>query len=369
MKKTKVYVGMSGGVDSSVAAALLKKEGYDVTGVFLQVWQPDFLECTRTDDRQEAMRAAAHLGIPFLTFNFEKEYKEKVVDYMVAEYKAGRTPNPDVMCNQYIKFGMFLKRALEEGVDYIATGHYARRGVRPPYERLFVGVDENKDQSYFLWTLTQEQLARTLFPVGDYEKPKVREMARELGLTNAERKDSQGVCFVGKFKMMDFLKHYIEPKKGNVLDLMGDAVGHHEGAYFYTLGQRHGFTVTKKNPDTPPLYVVGKDIKKNTITISSEVERKGVGVKEAVLRNTNFISGAAPTEEEKLMCRFRYRQKLRPCVVGDCPHREETVPSDARFVRVVFVEPQQAVSEGQSLVFYKGDECLGGGIIEKTIKQ
>src|SRR3989344_872016 len=231
----KVFVAMSGGVDSSVAAALLKEDGYEVTGVFMRVWQPDFLTCSRTDDREEAMRAAAHLGIPFLTFDFEKEYKEKVVDYMIAEYTAGRTPNPDVMCNKHIKFRMFLDKAREMGADMIATGHYVRLGrespkpkaqspnktQNPKYQtnskfQLLKGIDVNKDQSYFLWTLTQEQLKYCLFPIGEYVKPKVREMARKYGLPNAERRDSQGVCFIGQFPMKEFLKNYIPSEKGAV---------------------------------------------------------------------------------------------------------------------------------------------------------
>ena len=224
-RNSRVFVAMSGGVDSSVATALLKEQGYEVTGVFMQVFQPDFLECTRTDDRREAMRAAAHLGIPFLTFDFQEEYKEKVVDYMIAEYRAGRTPNPDVMCNKYIKFDMFLKKAREMGADCIATGHYAsleRENPKPkiqstnkaqspkpkaqtnsndqnPKLKLLKGVDVDKDQSYFLWTLTQVQLKYCLFPIGEYTKPEVRAMARKYGLPNAERRDRQGVCFIGQF--------------------------------------------------------------------------------------------------------------------------------------------------------------------------
>ncbi|OGZ16792.1 MAG: tRNA 2-thiouridine(34) synthase MnmA, partial [Candidatus Lloydbacteria bacterium RIFCSPLOWO2_12_FULL_51_9] len=256
----KVFVAMSGGVDSSVAAALLKEDGYEVTGVFMRVWQPDFLTCSRTDDREEAMRAAAHLGIPFLTFDFEKEYKEKVVDYMIAEYTAGRTPNPDVMCNKHIKFRMFLDKAREMGADMIATGHYVRLGRESPKPKaqspnktqnpksqtnskfqLLKGIDVNKDQSYFLWTLTQEQLKYCLFPIGEYVKPKVREMARKYGLPNAERRDSQGVCFIGQFPMKEFLKNYIPEEKGGVLDTGGNIIGVHDGARLYTLGARHGF--------------------------------------------------------------------------------------------------------------------------------
>ncbi len=365
---------MSGGVDSSVAAALLKEQGYDVTGVFMQVWQPDFLECSRTDDRREAMRAAAHLGIPFLTFDFEKEYKEKVVDYMIAEYQAGRTPNPDVMCNSRIKFGDFLARARELEADYIATGHYVRLMRKSQITnhksqtnskfqipnskfQLLKGVDTNKDQSYFLWTLTQEQLQYCLFPIGGYTKPAVREMARKFGLPNAERRDSQGVCFIGQFPMKEFLKKYIPAEKGTVLNMKGETIGEHDGAQFYTLGERHGFLVTKKTPNDPPRYVVAKDIAKNTIMVAPQNAREEVT--EAALAHGNFISGKVPVVGESCSVRFRYRQSLQEATiilpkVYDIRH----TTYDIRFSA-----PQRAVTPGQSLVLYKGDECIGGGII------
>ncbi|MBI1998878.1 MAG: tRNA 2-thiouridine(34) synthase MnmA [Parcubacteria group bacterium] len=385
LQKKRVFVAMSGGVDSSVAAALLKEQGYDVTGVFMQVFQsaspslggPDFLECTRTDDRREAMRAAAHLGIPFLSFNFEKEYKEKVVDYMISEYAAGRTPNPDVMCNKHIKFDLFLKKAREMGADYIATGHYARLGrndecrisnfesnsnfkIKNLFKiqnskfkiKLFKGVDTNKDQSYFLWTLTQEQLKYCLFPIGEYTKPEVREMARKFGLPNAERRDSQGVCFIGQFPMKEFLKKYIPAEKGDVLDAKGNIIGMHDGARLYTLGERHGFLVTKKTPNDPPLYVVAKDIEKNMLTVAPQNSREEVT--KALLAHVNFISGEVPNTEESYDVRFRYRQ---PLIKATSDKRQET-----RVVR--FEKPQRAVTPGQSLVLYKGDECVGGGVIQ-----
>ena len=230
-KKTKkVFIGMSGGVDSSVSAALLKEHGYDVTGVFIKVWQPEFFECTWRADRLDAMRVCAKLDIPFLTLNLEKEYKKEVVDYMIDEYKAGRTPNPDVMCNKYIKFGGFFDFAMKHSADFIATGHYARvkkfprgetSGFNPSPEvsprgtyQLLAGRDKNKDQSYFLWTLTQKQLQKTLFPIGDIDKPEVRKLAEKYGLATAVKKDSQGLCFIGKIDMKDFLKNYMKEKKG-----------------------------------------------------------------------------------------------------------------------------------------------------------
>ena len=373
---------MSGGVDSSVAAALLKERGYEVTGVFMQVFQPDFLECTRTDDRREAMRAAAHLGIPFLTFNFEKEYKEKVVDYMIAEYAAGRTPNPDIMCNKHIKFDLFLKKARELGADYIATGHYtrlcrefqisnfkflnnskfpARNGfaigdaggqISNSKFKLLKGVDGNKDQSYFLWTLTQEQLKHCLFPIGEYTKPMVREMARKFGLPNAERRDSQGVCFIGQFPMKEFLKRYVTAEKGSVLDGAGRIIGTHDGARLYTMGERHGFLVTKKTPNDPPFYVVAKDIGKNTITVAAQEARDEVT--EAALANVNFISGIVPENNKVYGARFRYRQPIQEA---------SFIIHNSLFI-IHFAVPQRAVTPGQSLVFYDGDECIGGGVIQ-----
>ena len=230
---------MSGGVDSSVAAYLLQQEGYDVTGVFMKVWQPEFIPCSAEEDRRDAMRVAARLGIPFLTFNFEQEYKKDVADYFIAEYAAGRTPNPDVMCNRYIKFGAYLRTALAQGAEYIATGHYARVKKDSEGYHLLVGIDENKDQSYFLHTLGQDELSRTLFPIGNFTKPEVRQIARRAGLPTAEKKDSQGLCFVGKLDMKEFLSQYIPQKRGAVVDTKGVVLGEHEGAAYYTLGQRH----------------------------------------------------------------------------------------------------------------------------------
>ena len=258
-KKKKVFVGMSGGVDSSVSVALLKVatpnnfsklfgrptpegfSGYEVVGVFIKVWQADFLPCTWREERREAMRAAAHLGIPLITLDLEKEYKDEVVDYMIREYSMGRVPNPDVMCNKHVKFGAFLEFAKKNGADFIATGHYARiqsshHTLPPKPYSLLMGVDAEKDQSYFLWTLTQDQLAHTLFPVGHLQKSEVRDLAKEFGLPNAEKKDSQGLCFMGAVDMADFLKHYLKTEVGNVLDKDGNIIGTHQGAILYTIG-------------------------------------------------------------------------------------------------------------------------------------
>ncbi|MDO8572535.1 MAG: tRNA 2-thiouridine(34) synthase MnmA [bacterium] len=384
MNKSKgtVFVGLSGGVDSSVSAALLKKEGYDVTGVFIKVWQPDFLPCTWKEDRFDAMRVAAHLDIPFITLDLEKEYKKEVVDYMIAEYKKGRTPNPDVMCNQYVKFGAFFKKAIAAGADFVATGHYARvaRGDRrflqtkrrPTQKKstvgytLLAGVDTEKDQSYFLWTLTQKELSKTLFPVGGYEKPEVRKLAKKFGLPTAEKKDSQGLCFMGKLDMKDFLKHFIKEKVGDVLDVKGVIIGEHKGAVFFTLGERHGFTITQKGTHDVPYYVVEKDIIKNTITVShgpisgvdvshEPFEIAGGGERKRVnISHINWIRGVSPKKGDRYTARVRYRQPLETCTI---------VHVDIKNAEIIFANSQIA-SPGQSLVLYDGDECLGGGVVD-----
>lgn len=360
-----VYVGMSGGVDSSVSAALLKEAGHTVTGVFIKTWHPDFLACDWRSERHDAMRVCAHLGIPFETLDLEAEYKRDVADYMIAEYKAGRTPNPDVMCNRYIKFGAFFDYAREKGADMIATGHYARTQQKAPSAKhhmpeakLLAGVDANKDQSYFLWTLPQDVLAHVMFPVGNLTKPEVRALAKDFGLPVATKKDSQGVCFLGHVEMKEFLTHYIEAKPGEVVNEAGEAIGTHDGALLYTLGERHGFTVTKKGPNDGPWYVIAKDIKKNTLTVSHE--RGGTDNSHAVshvaLQSVAWVSGETPDTHIPYTCRFRYRQPLFGCRI------EETASGTS----VRFDTPQTAVAPGQSVVIYSGEEVVGGGIIQST---
>lgn len=338
---------MSGGVDSSVSAALLKKAGYDVTGVFIKVWQPDWITCTWKEDRLDAMRVAAKLEIPFITLDLEKEYKEEVVDYMIREYKAGRTPNPDVMCNRFVKFGGFFNWAMKQGADFVATGHYAQiKGGK-----LIAGEDSNKDQTYFLWTLTQEQISKTLFPVGNIEKPEVRKLAKKFNLPNAEKKDSQGLCFIGKIDIKDFLSHYMESKKGNVLNEKGEVIGEHDGAFFFTIGERHGFTITEKTPHDEPYYVISKDIEKNTITVANKNVEGNLpnGISKITLTEVNWNQGEALTGK-KLTGRTRYRAELQEITFTD----EKTV---------TFSTPQSTISPGQSLVIYDGNVCLGGGVI------
>jgi len=354
-QKWKVFVGMSGGVDSSVSAVLLKNAGYDVTGVFIKVWQPQWVNCTWREDRLDAMRVTAKIGIPFITLDLEKEYKKEVVDYMIDEYKKGRTPNPDVMCNSFVKFGGFFSWAMKQKADFVATGHYARvkkrviKNDKGSYE-LLSGKDKNKDQSYFLWTLGQRELSKTLFPVGDIEKPKVRELAKKFQLPNALKKDSQGLCFIGKIDIKEFLSHYISKKKGDVIDKDGKVIGNHNGAFFYTIGERHGFIITKKTPTDDPYYVISKDIENNTITVTHKIN--GIlpcGVKIVKLNSLNWNQGKIP-ENKNLMARSRYRESLQKIKIID----ENTVE---------FEKPQSTISSGQSVVIYSGDTCLGGGII------
>jgi tRNA-specific 2-thiouridylase len=308
------------------------------------------------------MRAAAILDIPFVTLDLEKEYKEEVVDYMVREYKAGLTPNPDVMCNKEIKFGAFLKWAKERGEDFVATGHYARIGFASPESRrsrddspdevLLEAKDKNKDQSYFLWTLAQNQLKHILFPVGAMKKEEVRKLALKFGLPQATRKDSQGLCFLGQVDMKEFLSAYIPAKKGDVLDKNGKIIGFHNGAVFFTIGERHGYSITKKTPGDKPLYVISKDINNNTITVAEQItpHEKSQGAF-LILESVNWVSGYFP-ENKNLWCRLRYRQEKIPC----------NIEREKNKIKVLLKESQY-ISPGQSLVFYDGEMCLGGGIM------
>lgn len=366
-EKKKVFVGLSGGVDSSVSAALLKRDGYDVTGVFIKAWYPDFLTCTWKEDRRDAMRVCAVLDIPFLTIDLEKEYKKEVIDYMIREYAEGRTPNPDVMCNKAVKFGGFFKKAMEMGADYVATGHYARVVEARDNDadeddkvlyKMLEAKDDNKDQTYFLWTLTQDHLSHTLFPVGDMPKPQVRELAAEFGLPTATKKDSQGLCFLGKVDLKDFLGHYFKMEQGDVIDDETgevEVVGTHDGAWFYTIGERHGFKTLAETPDEKPYYIVAKNVKENTLTVSHKesVDAPLMPTREIRIADANWISGKAPLRKN-ISARMRYRQGLVPCKVGQ--------DADGYFVE--FDADQSIVSAGQSIVFYNQGECLGGAIVE-----
>lgn len=380
VQKGRVFVGMSGGVDSSVAALLLKRAGYDVTGVFIKCYNID--GCAERD-AEDARRVAGQIGIPFYVFDFEKEYKKKVVEYMIDGYRAGITPNPDVMCNREIKFGLFLKRALKLGADFVATGHYVKllssprapaksvSGATPksyssrvrrgsPSFSLGIAEDTNKDQSYFLWTLTQNELKHCLFPLGALTKPEVRVIAKKAGLVTAEKKDSQGICFLGMVDVKDFLKKYIKAKKGNVISTEGEVIGAHDGAVFYTIGQRHGFrlssAVSHGSKGILPHYIVAKDVKKNTITVAEGSENPSLFRKEIQLTGVNLV---CPMKKKmEVVARVRYRQPLSPAVLTQSGSK-----AHPRY-KLTFKKPQKFVAEGQSAVLYKkGGGLVGGGII------
>jgi len=357
MKKSTVFIAFSGGVDSSIAAALLKHRGYDVVSVFMRGWSDnsffkDKTMCPWVEDQQDARRAAAVLDIPFYTWDVEQEYKERVVDYMVAAYRSGITPNPDVMCNKEIKFGIFFRRALTLGADFIATGHYARvKQHSASAYKLLAGIDTNKDQSYFLWTLSQKHLRRVLFPIGEYTKPEVRELARTFGLPNAERKESQGVCFVGELSVFDFLKSMIPQNPGPVLTASGKQVGEHEGAAYYTVGQRHGIGT---GGGGTAYYVAEKDITANVLYVAESAKDPHLYKNSLLVSNIHWVSGAAPMFPLQCLARIRYRQPLQVCTME---------ASDGARAHVRFDAPQRAVTPGQSVVFYDDDIVLGGGVI------
>ncbi len=342
--KKKVYIGLSGGVDSSVSAALLKQEGYDVTGVFIKVWQPDFIECTWKEDRLDAMRVASVLDIPFITLDLEKEYKQGVIDYMIEEYRNGRTPNPDVMCNREVKFGAFYRWVKEQSPEaYIATGHYAQHdGIS-----LVKSNDENKDQTYFLWTLSKEIIPSVIFPVGNIEKSEVRVLAEKFKLPVSQKKDSQGLCFVGTIDIKTLLKQYIDEKEGDIINEQGEVIGHHEGVMFFTIGERHGFTITKKSVDDKPYFIVAKDVTANTVIVSHTPPQEKSG--EVIsLTSTNWT--VTPEKGKVYDARARYRAPLAKveCVDGNT---------------FKVVEGNLVKAIGQSLVVYDGELCIGGGII------
>ena len=387
----RIVVGLSGGVDSSVTAYLLKEQGYEVIGMFMKNWHDDSVtlgtECPWLDDSNDAMIVAQHLGIPFQTIDLSKEYKERIVDYMFAEYQAGRTPNPDVLCNREIKFDIFLNAALKIGADYVATGHYARKAEleidgKKVY-RLLEGKDPNKDQSYFLCQLTQEQLAKALFPIGELLKPEVREIAAKAGLATAAKKDSQGLCFVGKVHLPDFLQQRLEPKKGKVIAVEADSsiykngaeasdleyiaapfeysldsgkvAGEHNGAHYYTIGQRKGLNM---GGFKEPLFVIGTDTKENIIYMGMGenhpgLYRKGLFIPNAdehwVRPDLKMNSG----ELRSYRARIRYRQTLEPCQL----HKRENG------LYIIFDRPQKSITPGQFAAWYAGEELIGSGVI------
>ena len=343
----KVFVGMSGGVDSSVSALILKQQGYDVTGVYMKNWSRDLpvMKCPWAEDLADAKRVAVKLGIDFEVWDFEKEYFEKVVEYMLREFKAGNTPNPDIMCNQEIKFKLFYEKAMERGADFIATGHYTR--VKGGC--LLKAVDEKKDQTYFLYRISEEALSHTIFPIGEMLKPDVKKLAEENGLHNAYKKESMGVCFIGEVGMKDFLKEYIDVESGEIREIETEkVVGHHEGAVFYTIGQRHGLYISGNVGELNtglPYYVVKKDLDRNIVYVSRNLNDKNVWAKQLELKDVILRN----EEINNLTVRLRHLGELIPATLeGDTLYFEQSIKKPAA---------------GQSAVFYDGEICLGGGII------
>lgn len=362
----KVVVAMSGGVDSSVAAVLLKKQGYFVIGVFMKFWKEGLgaeNRCCSAESEKMARLVAKHLSIPFYAVNVEKEFKKKVVDYFIKEYRVGNTPNPCVVCNKEIKFGFLIKKALSLGADFVAAGHYAQiypvkspqSGVsrkagqfnRVKNRKLLKGKDKQKDQSYFLWQLNQAQLSRVLFPVGNYTKPEVRKLAKKFNLATAQSPESQEVCFVAN-NVNNFLKKYIKPNPGKIIDKTGKILGQHSGLCFYTIGQRRGLEISQG-----PWFVVDKNIKNNILIVSKN--KKDLFKKELVAKNVGWLSGKAPKLPLKVKARIRYRAQEADAVI----YKLQTTN-----YKLKFLNPQQAITPGQSVVFYNGKELLGGGVIE-----
>lgn len=338
----KVFLGMSGGVDSAVSAYLLRQQGYEVIGVYMKNWSKNLpgMKCPWAEDLADAKRVAVKLGIDFRVFDFEKEYKQKVVDYMLEEYQKGNTPNPDIMCNQEIKFKLFADTAFEQGAEAIATGHYARTDGKA----LLRAKDDNKDQTYFLYRISENIIPKVIFPVGDMEKPAVKALASEIGLSVARKPESMGVCFVGDANMRDFLAEFIETKPGDIIDIdTGEKLGVHDGAIFYTLGQRHGLNIGVGLPH----YVVKKDMEKNIVYVSQNLNSLKLWTNQVKLKDVILRHG---DDGRHVKARIRHRAPL--------------VDADYQDGVLTFMEEQKSLTPGQSIVFYRDDICLGGGIIE-----
>ena len=361
--RKRIVVGMSGGVDSSVAALLLKQQGHDVVGLFMKNWEDDDTDehCTSREDLVDAVAAAERMGIDIDAVNFSAEYKERVFTSFLAEYQAGRTPNPDVLCNAEIKFRAFLDHALALGADFIATGHYAQvRDVDGLYQ-LLKAEDGSKDQSYFLYRLNQQQLGRTLFPLGGLYKRDVREIARNAGLPNHDKRDSTGICFIGERPFREFLNRYLPANPGHIYALDGRLVGEHMGLMFYTLGQRQGLGIGgQRDGDGDAWYVVDKDLKRNRLLVVQGRENRALYSNRLTAVSLSWVSGTAPHCNWVYGAKTRYRQKDAPCTM---------VSVDDVRCTVDFAEPQWAVTPGQSVVLYESRVCLGGGIIESTQKE
>jgi tRNA-specific 2-thiouridylase len=361
MNKSFVIVGMSGGVDSSVAAKLLLEQGHRVEGLFMKNWEEsdDVAYCTAKQDLEDALQVCEELEIPLHQINFSRQYWDRVFSYFLQEYKAGRTPNPDIMCNKEIKFDLFLKYALKLGADRIATGHYARLSANGAYH-LLKGLDTGKDQSYFLYRLGQDELRYSMFPLGEMQKSEVRKIATRCGFDNHEKKDSTGICFIGERRFRDFLARYLPAQPGNILTLNGEVIGRHQGAFYYTMGQRQGLGIGgMRDTEEYPWYVVAKDVNRNTLTVAQGEDHPALYKTRLYATQLHWI--AEPPHQDKLpftcKAKIRYRQADQDCAI-------ESIEGDR--LRVYFARPQRAITEGQSIVFYKDDICLGGGVIESA---
>jgi tRNA-specific 2-thiouridylase len=349
-KTVKIAVGMSGGVDSSVAAMLLKDKGFSVTGVYLDCW--DEPGCATNQDRRDAIKVGMKLKIPMEILDFKQEYRQRVINWFYREIKQGRTPNPDVVCNREIKFGLFFNWAMSQGFDYLATGHYARIGEAN--SKLLEAVDKKKDQTYFLYNLKQAQLAKILFPIGAMAKTKLRQLAKKRGLPNWSKKDSVGICFIGKrLSFEEFLKKRVKPHPGEVLNTKGGLIGQHKGVEFYTVGQRHGFDTNSKlkTQNSKPLYVLSKNIKTNQLVVG---EKKYLEKKEFKLKDLSLINPRSEILGSGLVCRIRHQGRLIACRLKKLAKGE---------YRVRLAKPELGVAEGQICVLYRNEECLGGGEI------
>ena len=356
-KDIKVVIGMSGGVDSSVAALLLKEQGYDVIGIFMKNWEEKDENgvCKSTEDYEDVRKVCNQIGIPYYTVNFEKEYWDRVFTYFLDEYKKGRTPNPDVMCNKEIKFKAFLDYALKIGAQYLATGHYAQVDYIDGEYKLIRGADDNKDQTYFLNTLGQHELSKTMFPIGHLNKKELREIAKKAGLVTATKKDSTGICFIGEKNFKEFLSNYLPAKKGEMRTLNGELKGHHDGLMYYTLGQRKGLGIGGSGSGEP-WFVVAKDLDKNILYVEQGDDHQKLYSKGLYATDMHFVTDKKVPEVFKCTAKIRYRQKDQSCTV---------IIKENNTCEIVFDEPVRAVTPGQAVVLYQEQFCLGGGIIDK----
>ncbi|MDT2814302.1 tRNA 2-thiouridine(34) synthase MnmA [Vagococcus carniphilus] len=360
--QTRVVVGMSGGVDSSVTALLLKEQGYDVVGVFMKNWDDtdDMGVCTATEDYKDVAKVANQIGVPYYSVNFEKEYWNRVFEYFLAEYRLGRTPNPDVMCNKEIKFKAFLDYAMQLGADYVATGHYAQvTHDEDGTVHMLRGVDNNKDQTYFLSQLSQEQLAKTMFPLGHMEKSEVREIAEKANLATAKKKDSTGVCFIGEKNFKEFLGKYLPAQPGKMVTLDGQVKGDHAGLMYYTIGQRQGLGIGGgQGESSEPWFVVGKELATNTLLVGQGFHHEHLYATSLEASDIHFTTNEKKETEFTCTAKFRYRQQDTEVKV--------ILNDDQTKATVIFSEPVRAITPGQAVVFYQGDECLGGGLIDSA---